>query len=140
MKQLNVSAKSGTTSSELAGDVLTAHFVRMDGADHLAEVHGDGHTSLRKVSAKRGGEYELGDSLVAHFRPAVGTGRASEDSFGRWDGSDDIADATEQGHVVMTKLPVKKPGDAAAPVEEHATAERAVYVHGAGSAIWSGRR
>jgi lipopolysaccharide export system protein LptA len=33
----------------------------------------------------------------------------------------------EQGHVVMTQMPVQKPGDAAAPQEERATAERAVY-------------
>jgi lipopolysaccharide export system protein LptA len=33
----------------------------------------------------------------------------------------------EQGHVVMTQMPVKKPGDSAAPQEERAVAERAVY-------------
>ena len=42
----------GATSSSLAGDVLTAHFARANGAEHLAEVHGDGHTSLRRVSAR----------------------------------------------------------------------------------------
>ena len=37
-------------SSALAGDVLTAHFVRDGWVDHIAEVHGDGHTALRRVS------------------------------------------------------------------------------------------
>jgi lipopolysaccharide export system protein LptA len=134
LKQLNVSAKSGTTSSEVAGDVLTAHFVRVEGADHIAEVHGDGHTSLRKVSAKGVVNTSSADSVVAHFRPvAVGAGRgastgpALKKSSGGM-GLDDISDATEQGHVVMTKLPVKKAGDKADPVEERVTAERAVYV------------
>jgi lipopolysaccharide export system protein LptA len=42
-------------------------------------------------------------------------------------GGDDVADATEQGHVVMTKLPVSKPGETAPPTEERITAERAIY-------------
>ncbi len=42
-------------------------------------------------------------------------------------GGDEISDAMEQGHVVMTQLPVRKPGDAAAPAEERATAEQAAY-------------
>jgi lipopolysaccharide export system protein LptA len=33
----------------------------------------------------------------------------------------------EQGHVVMTQLPVRKQGEATAPLEERATAERAVF-------------
>ncbi len=31
-------------SSALAGEILTAHFMRVGNADHIAEVHGDGHT------------------------------------------------------------------------------------------------
>jgi lipopolysaccharide export system protein LptA len=42
-------------------------------------------------------------------------------------GADEVSDATELGHVVMTQLPVRKPGDSAAPAEERATAERAAY-------------
>jgi lipopolysaccharide export system protein LptA len=139
LKQSNVSAKGGTTSSEVAGDVLTAHFVRVEGADHLAEVHGDGNTSLRKVAPNGVVNTSSADSMVAHFRPAT-TGarhalgnrsRANTTSGGGT--GDDIADATDQGHVVLTKLPVKKPGDTTAPVEERVTAERAVYVHEAGA-------
>ncbi len=47
-------------------------------------------------------------------------------------GLDEISDATELGHVVMTQLPVRKPRDTTAPVEERVTAERAVYDHGGG--------
>src|SRR5271168_1484936 len=140
LKVMNVAAKGGTTSSAMAGDVLTAHFVQLGGADHIAEVHGDGHTSLRKVSATGVINTGAGDSLVAHFRPVAasarrGVGVASKGQQGKNEGlglqgGDEVSDATEQGHVVMTQLPVKKPGDAAAPVEERVTAERAVYEGG----------
>ena len=134
-------AKGGTTSSALAGDVLTAHFVRVGNRNHLAEVHGDGHTALRRVSATGVVNTGSGDSLVAHFRPVTagagrGSGRTGAGSTsgkqGRKDGlagggADEVSDAVEQGHVVMTQLPVRKPGEATAPLEERATAERAVF-------------
>jgi lipopolysaccharide export system protein LptA len=130
-------AMPGTTSSMLAGDVLTAHFVRLGGRDHLAEVHGDGHTALRRVSATGVVNTSSGDSLVAHFRPVTagasrGLGGASQAQRGKdrglgGGGADEVSDATEQGHVVMTQLPVRKPGDAVGPSEERATAERAVF-------------
>jgi len=145
LKVLSAVAKGGTTSSALAGDVLTAHFVRVGSSDHIAEVHGDGHTTLRRVNSKGVVNTGSGDSLVAHFRPVTAdAGRGSgavkkgqqakkdtgqqgnKDGFGG-EGGDEISDATEQGHVVMTQLPVRKPGDAATPVEERLTAERAVY-------------
>jgi lipopolysaccharide export system protein LptA len=121
----------------MAGDVLTAHFVRIGSKDHLAEVHGDGHTALRRVSATGVVNTGAGDSLVAHFRPAApsagrGSGgsskgqQRSKDGLGGG-GADVVSDAVEQGHVVMTRLPVRKPGEATAPLEERATAERAVF-------------
>ena len=117
----------GTTSSALAGDVLTAHFVRVGMADHLAEVHGDGHTTMRRVNGKGVIDTSSGDSLVAHFRPVIAgvTRGLGETSKGQ--GADEIANAIEEGHVVMTELPVKKPGDSAVPVEERVLAEKAVY-------------
>jgi lipopolysaccharide export system protein LptA len=118
----------GKTNSALAGDVLTAHFVRANGADHIAEVHGDGHTVLRKVSEMGVVNTSSGDSLVAKFRPVMGgasRGQTKRDAGQQ--GTDEIASAVEQGHVVMTQMPVRKPGDSAAPLEERATAERAVY-------------
>jgi lipopolysaccharide export system protein LptA len=134
-------ANGGTTSSALAGDVLTAHFVRVGDKNHLAEVHGDGHTALRRVSATGVVNTGSGDSLVAHFRPVTagaggGSGRTGGGSTsgkqGRKEGltggsADEVSDAVEQGHVVMTQLPVRKPGEATPPPEERATAERAVF-------------
>jgi lipopolysaccharide export system protein LptA len=133
LKVLNPDAKgSGMVSSALAGEILTAHFVRAGNADHIAEVHGDGHTTIRRVSATGVVNTSSGDSLVAHFHPVVAgvgggaslTGKASQHGS---DGGDAISNATEQGHVVMTQVPVKKPGDTAAPVEERVTAARAIY-------------
>jgi lipopolysaccharide export system protein LptA len=128
LKVMNPAVKGGgATSSALAGDVLTAHFVRVGDADHLAEVHGDGHTSMHRVDAKGVIETSSGDSLVANFRPVTAGAPRGSDVAGKGEGADEISSATEQGHVVMTELPVKKPGDSAAPVEERVTAERAVY-------------
>ncbi len=134
LKVLNVAATGGMTSSDLSGDLLTARFIRVGDADHISEVHAEGHTSLRKVSAKGVVNTGSGDSMVAHFRPVTaGAGRrgtngqkGKQDALGV-QGADEIADATEQGHVVMTELPARKPGDTTAPVEERVTAERAVY-------------
>jgi lipopolysaccharide export system protein LptA len=131
----NGGLKGGMTTSALTGDVLTAHFVRVGSKDHLAEVHGDGHTTLRRVSATGVVNTGSGDSLVAHFRPVtVGRGSAGSNQAqrGRKDGlgggsADEVSDAVEQGHVVMTQLPVRKPGEATAPLEERVTAERAVF-------------
>jgi lipopolysaccharide export system protein LptA len=135
LKVASPAVKGGTTSSAMAGDVLMAHFVQAGGADHIAEVHGDGHTALRRVSATGVVNTSSGDSLVAHFQPAV-AGRGQDASGGQTQkkgsegmGLDDLSDATEQGHVVMTQLPVRKPTDTTAPVEERVTAERAVYDH-----------
>jgi lipopolysaccharide export system protein LptA len=134
LKVTSPPAKGEMTSSALAGDVLTAHFVRTGGANHIAEVHGDGHTTLRRVSATGVVNTGSGDSLVAHFRPVAAGARsgAGKGQAGKKDGlvggaADEVSDATEQGHVVMTELAVRKPGDAAAPTEERATAERAAY-------------
>lgn len=124
----------GAASSALGGDVLTAHFVQVNGAEHLAEVHGEGHTSLRRVSAAGVVNTSSGDSLEVKFRPAAGAAahrakqgrQKSGDDAGRL-GTDEIASAVEQGHVVMTQQPVRKVGETGAPSEERATAERAVY-------------
>jgi len=141
LQVLSVTVKAGTTNSSMAADVLTAHFVRVGSADHIAEVHGDGHTALRRVNAKGVVDTSSGDSLVAHFRPVTAVAghgpvaarvATNKESSARKDnsggmGADEISDAVEQGHVVMTQLPVRKPGDATAPAEERATAEQATY-------------
>jgi lipopolysaccharide export system protein LptA len=147
----NGGLRGGMTSSALDGDVLTAHFVRVGNKNHIAEVHGDGHAVLRRVSATGVVNTGSGDSLVAHFRPVIagaghGSGGPSRGSSqgssqgssegkqqgkqGRKDGlgggGDEVSDAVEQGHVVMTQLPVRRPGEAT-PLEERATAEKAAF-------------
>ncbi len=121
-----------STSSALAGDVLTAHFVTVNGASRLSEMQGAGHTVLRRVGPTGVVNTSSGDSLVARFRPI-----ADGDSHGR-PGADEIASAVEQGHVVMTQVPVRKPGDSNAPEEERATADKAVYDGGLERMILTG--
>jgi lipopolysaccharide export system protein LptA len=127
---LNVTGKSGSlqrASSSLAGDVLTAHFVQVGNIDHLTEVHGDGHAVMRRVDAKGVVNTSAGDSLVAQFRPVTGgEGHAGKQGLAG-QGRDEVSSAVEQGHVVMTQLPVQKAGDTAPPAEERVVAERAVY-------------
>jgi lipopolysaccharide export system protein LptA len=136
LQVINAAAKGASTSSAVAGDVLTAHFLRVGSRDHITEVHGDGHTTLRRVSATGVVNTGSGDLLVAHFRPVTagaGSGsvgsnqgrRGRKDGLG--EGADEVSDAMEQGHVVMTQLPVRKPGEATAALEERVTAERAVF-------------
>ena len=148
LRVVSVATKGGTTSSALSGDVLTAHFKRTGSSDHLAEVHSDGHATIHRVNAAGVTNTSSADSLVAHFRPVVSAaaqtpkadGKSQQqktDGFGG-QGGDEISDATEQGHVVLTELPVKKPGDAPAPSEERATADRASYDGGLDRAILTG--
>ena len=138
LKVTSAAAKGGISgrSSSFSGDVLTARFVRIGSVDHIAEVHGDGHTALRKMDAAGKVDTSSGDSLVADFQARdLSDGRRRSSSRGQsakkeelgGQGGDEISDATLQGHVVITQVPAKKPGDAVAPAEQRATAERAVY-------------
>jgi lipopolysaccharide export system protein LptA len=134
LKLISPAPKGGTTTSAMAADVLTAHFMRLGNKDHISEMHGDGHAMLRRVNAKGVVNTSSSDSLVAHFRPSSGAGAGSTGKPNKKNelggqGADEIADATEQGHVVMTQLPVRKPGDGTDPPEERVTAERAVFDH-----------
>jgi len=108
----------------LGRDVLTARFVRVGSKDHLAEVHGDGHTALRRVSATGSGQYWIGRlpggalSAVTAGRGSVVRVRASGAGMTDWTARcREVSDAVEQGHVVMTRLPVRKPGEAVAPLD-----------------------
>jgi lipopolysaccharide export system protein LptA len=132
------------TSSDLAGDVLTAHFVPVDGVRRISVVNGAGHTFLRQVNAKGVVNTSSGDGLEVHFKPTVGRAGGA---------ADEISSAVQEGNVAMTQTPVKKSGNASAPQEEKATAARAVYDGGtqkltltgnvqladAGSMLWADR-
>jgi lipopolysaccharide export system protein LptA len=109
--------KKGPVSSALAGDVLTAHFVQADGATRISEAHGVGHTALRRVNEIGVEDTSSGDTMDVRFRMAAADVKKS--------GVEEIATAVQQGNVVMTHKPVRKPGDA--PAEQRATAQKAVY-------------
>ena len=102
----------------------------------LLEVHGDGHAVLRRVSATGVVNTSTGDTLEAHFRPVADGGaqlqslatdrkQGSGNDIERM-GSDELATAVEQGHVVMTQQPVRKAGETVTQSEERAVAERSV--------------
>jgi len=121
LKVISPAGKPGhlvRTSNELAGDVLTAHFVPVDGTRRISLVNGAGHTSLRQVNAEGVVNTSSGDGLEVHFKPAAGHAGGA---------ADEIASAVQEGNVGMTRTPVKKAGDASAPQEEKGTAARAVY-------------
>ena len=132
------------TSSDLAGDVLTAHFAPVDGVRRISVVHGAGHTSLRQVNAKGVVTTSSGDALEVHFKPTVGRAGGA---------ADEISSAVQEGNVAMTQTPMKKPGDASAPQQQKATAARADYdgaaqkltltggvqMEEAGSVLWADR-
>jgi lipopolysaccharide export system protein LptA len=147
LKVVSPTGKAGhraTTSSDLSADTLTAHFAPVAGAQRLAVVNGSGHTSLRRVDAAGAVSTSSGDALDVRFKPGMNSAGHS---------GDEISTAVQEGNVVMTQMPVKKPGDANAPQEEKATAARAVYdgatqkltltgkvqVTDAGSVLWADR-
>jgi len=109
--------KKGPVSSAMAGDVLTAHFVQVKGATKITEAHGVGHTVLRRMSETGAEDTSSGETMDVRFQMT-----AAEKS-----GAEEIATAVQQGNVVMTHIPVRKPGDANAPTEQRATAQKAAY-------------
>ncbi len=107
--------KKGPVSSALAGDVLTAHFVQVEGVTKITEAHGVGHTTLRRVSEIGAEDTSSGDTMDVRFQTAGGRG------------ADEIATAVQQGGVVMTHKPVRKAGDVGVPAEQRATGQKAIY-------------
>jgi lipopolysaccharide export system protein LptA len=153
----SASTLANSTSSTLSGDLLIANFVTRDGASHLHTVHGAGHTRVVRISDLGAKATSSGDTLDAEFHatspnPSIGPARrtppdktpiATQSTF---KGNDEIVTATQQGHVVLTNLPVAKlkpnpnlkpgtaPAQPATPTEQRATADRAVYT-GSNSAM-----
>jgi lipopolysaccharide export system protein LptA len=153
LKVLNAAVKgrSGPTRSEMAGDVLTAHFVDVDGAQRISEAHGRGHTELVRVSDKGAHSTSSGDSLDVQFNVAAGAAPNANKGSGAGQGGEQIATAVQQGNLVMVSTPAKKPGETNTPGEQRATAEKAIYegatervtltggvqVTDAGSVLWA---
>ena len=138
------SGHKGSTTSALSADALTADFVTREGATHVKSVHGVGHTVLHRVSDEGAIATSSGETLDAEFRSVVrsdagglqripkktSTAKVSGKSALAGQGaSDEIATAVQQGHVVMTNLPVAKPGAAGGTSggEQRATADRAAF-------------
>jgi lipopolysaccharide export system protein LptA len=99
---------SSATQSTMTGDVLTAHFVTSQRAQHLNEVDGDGHTTLKQVNEAGAEDDSSGDSLVVKFREAqrgVTPQKATSAPAGV-QGGDQIASAVQQGNVVLTRRTV----------------------------------
>ncbi|WP_213806904.1 LptA/OstA family protein [Granulicella sp. dw_53] len=157
-------AAKGPTTSAMSGDVLTALFETRDGGAHVKNVHGVGHTVLRRVSTTGATETSSGDTVDAEFRSGKvvsgGPPRSGKGVTAIGQGADEISTAVQQGHVVMTNLPVAKPGGVVKAKgspgggeEQRATADRAVYdgstekvtltgtveVSDTGSVIWADR-
>lgn len=121
LKVVSPSGKPGhivMTSSDLAGDVLTARFAPVNGVRRISLVNGAGHTLLRQVDAKGMVTTSSGDELEVRFKPSAGRAGGA---------TDEIASAVQQGNVVVTQTPAKKSGDASVQQQEKATAARAVY-------------
>lgn len=130
LKILNAAVKggSGQTRSEMAGDVLMAHFVEVDGVQKISDAHGRGRTELVRVSDKGAQNRSSGDSLDVRFNTATAAGQVQKDSKGGVGrGGQQIATAVQQGHLVMVSTRALKTGDTSAPSEQRATAEKAVY-------------
>ena len=115
--------KKGLVSSAMAGDVLTAHFVQAEGTTKITEAHGIGHTALRRASDTGAVDTSSGETMDVRFRMAAADVKKS----GAGQGTEEIDTAVQQGNVVMTHTPVRKPGDASAPTGQRATAQKAVY-------------
>jgi lipopolysaccharide export system protein LptA len=124
----------GKRTSVLQGDMLTAMF-RPGVAAGVAEsnvksrrvgsqletVLGEGHTVLRRVTEDGGEATTSGDGLDVVFRETAGAGTKTQSTL------EEIATATQQGHVAMMNRPAVKAGSSVGATEQRATAERGFY-------------
>jgi lipopolysaccharide export system protein LptA len=134
----------GTASSarsEMAGDLLHGRFTGEGKTAQLSTIHGAGHTSLRRVSAQGAEQTSAGDTLDVRLRAAKHTGAPShsvvpqhagaQPHAASQTGTEEIASATQAGHVVLTSRAAAKTHPEGAkslpPSTERAMAELAVY-------------
>ena len=116
-----------STRSELSGDLLHGRFAGEGTTAQLSDVHGMGHTFLRRVNTRGAEQTSSGDTLDVrlrpHTRPAT---RLNGQQSAAQSGAGQIAKATQIGHVVLTSKAAPKPGQASAEISR-ARAEQAVY-------------
>ena len=113
--------KAGTTRDRLEGDELDAHFVDLRGAVELSTVHGAGHTVLEQTVGEPGAKSDVmqtsrGDTLDARFREVAGS-----------KGSVELAQAVQEGGVVIDRSAPAKGAAGSAPDTQHALATKASY-------------
>jgi lipopolysaccharide export system protein LptA len=108
----------GVRMSSMRGNVLTAHFVMEAGRSRLSEVHGEGATVLEQNGANGVVQTSSGDTLGVTF-----TQPSSKASGNK----EEIANAVQQGHVVLTRALPAKPGVSGGQEIDKATAEKATY-------------
>ena len=120
LKVVDTEKGKGSRSSAMAADVLTASFVPSNDRQRLDEVRGSGHTSLERVDEKGVVETSSGDTLQVRFR-----GNSQKPASSGLEGSD-IANALQQGHVVVTRKAPPAKADVAAEADR-ATAQSASY-------------
>jgi lipopolysaccharide export system protein LptA len=121
LKVIDTEKGKESRSSAMTADVLTAKFVPANnGGERLDEVRGSGRTTLERVNEKGVIETSSGDTLQVSFRSSSQKGAASG-----FEGSE-IANALQQGHVVVTRKTPSSKGAAVAEMDR-ATSESASY-------------
>ena len=108
--------------TEMAGDDLKSRFV---GGRRIANVVGTGHTVLRRLGADGVDETSSGETTELVFRNSVGSKVVGPQAA--QSGVEELASATQVGHVSMVRKGMRKQGSAMVPAEERSTADRAVY-------------
>jgi lipopolysaccharide export system protein LptA len=118
--------KEAAVPSRLSARELTGEF---GPGSVLTAMNGAGQASLEETSATGTRQTTTGDRLEAHFAAPAKTGSAPSAKRSP-DSEAQIQAATVEGHVVLTQVPVAKPG-APPPASLRATSGRADYT-GAG--------
>jgi lipopolysaccharide export system protein LptA len=118
--------KEAVVPSRLSAAELTGEF---GPGSVLTAMNGVGNASIEETTATGTRQTSTGDRLEAHFAAPAKAGSAPESRRGT-DSEAQVQAATVEGHVVLTQVPMAKPG-APSPTSLRATSGRADYT-GAG--------
>ncbi len=128
MKAASPHSPGGMAETTMAADRFDVQFI--GSADGLSHLHGEGgRTELRRTGPGGALETSSGDVMDAAFHPQAQCGATGKKTAAgpRQSAVDDIVSAVQQGHVVVTELPAKKPGDTKPQELGRGTATRAEY-------------
>jgi lipopolysaccharide export system protein LptA len=126
---LTLVSNAGTpvsTTTELAGEMLHGRFTGAGKAAQLSDIHGTGHTFVRRLTGKEAEQTSTGDTLEVTLRPATKRAASGNAVSGNTAGGEEIAKAVQSGHVAMTSRSAPKPNKAM-PATTRATADLGVY-------------